>query len=139
MIMNNEKLKEIYNKFNLDKEDIFKLKFGNSDKYIITRTGIEKIQAQMKIEVKFELQRVSEDMKSCIILGTGVILATDPSGQKKPIVGCQSFGEVSPANNKNPYPIAMCEKRVLARIVIKMCGLAQMGIYGEDESPDFKR
>lgn len=139
MIMNNEKLKEIYNKFNLDKEDIFKLKFGNSNKYIITRTGCEKIQAQMKIEVKFELQRVSEDMKSCIILGTGVIMGKDADGKVRPIMGCQSFGEVSPANNKNPYPIAMAEKRSLARIVIKMCGLAQMGIYGEDESPDFKR
>tara|TARA_Y100000593_G_scaffold93963_1_gene190818 strand:+ start:692 stop:1093 length:402 start_codon:yes stop_codon:yes gene_type:complete len=133
--MNNEKLKEIYNKFNLDKEDIFKLKFGNSNKYIICRTGIEKIQAQMKIEVKFEIQKISDDFKSCIILGTGIIMGED----KRPIVGCQSFGEVSPANNKNNFPICMAEKRALARIVIKMSGLANYGVYGEDEAEDFKK
>ena len=66
--MNREKLKEIYKKFNLEEEDIYIIKFGNQSKPIITRTGIEKIQATLRIDVKFEIQKVSDDLKSCIIL-----------------------------------------------------------------------
>jgi hypothetical protein len=137
--MNRENLKEIYNKYKLEEDDIFILKFGGKDKPIITRSGIERIQNLLKIEVKFEIQKVSEDLKSCIILGTGVIMGTDDKGQPRPIMGCQSFGEVSPHNNKNPFPIAICEKRCLARIVIKIAGLAKLGVYGEDESEAFKQ
>ena len=137
--MNREKLKEIYKKFNLEEEDIYIIKFGNQSKPIITRTGIEKIQATLRIDVKFEIQKVSDDLKSCIILGTGVIMVKDDKGNPRPVVGCQSFGEVAPYNNRNSYPIAMAEKRCLARIVIKIAGLAQLGIYGEDESEDFKK
>ena len=137
--MNREKLKEIYKKYNLEEDDIFILKFGGKDKPIIRRSGIERIQNLLKIEVKFEIQKVSDDLKSCIVLGTGVIMGKDDKGNPRPVVGCQSFGEVAPYNNKNSYPIAMAEKRCLARIVIKIAGLAQLGIYGEDESEDFKK
>ena len=137
--MNREKLKEIYKKFNLEDDDIFILKFGGKDKPIIRRSGIERIQNLLKIEVKFEIQKVSDDLKSCIVLGTGVIMGKDDKGNPRPVVGCQSFGEVAPYNNKNSYPICMAEKRCLARIVIKIAGLAQLGIYGEDESEDFKK
>lgn len=47
-----------------------------------------------------------------------------------------SFGEASPANNKNAYPFAMAEKRAKDRVVIKLVGLA--GIYSEEEADDFK-
>ena len=137
--MNREKLKEIYKKFNLEEEDIYIIKFGIQSKPIITRTGIEKIQATLRIDVKFEIQKVSDDLKSCIILGTGVIMGKDDKGNPRPVVGCQSFGEVAPYNNTLKFPIAMAEKRCLARIVIKIAGLAQLGIYGEDESEDFKK
>ena len=137
--MNREKLKEIYKKYNLEEDDIFILKFGGKDKPIIRRSGIERIQNLLKIEVKFEIQKVSDDLKSCIVLGTGVIMGKDDKGNPRPVVGCQSFGEVAPYNNTLKFPIAMAEKRCLARIVIKIAGLAQLGIYGEDESEDFKK
>lgn len=47
-----------------------------------------------------------------------------------------SFGEASPANNKNAYPFAMAEKRAKDRVVIKLVGLS--GIYSEEEADDFK-
>ena len=50
-----EILKQIYIKYNLDREDIFTLKFGKTEKHIITRSGVEKIQT---IKTKEE-----EDMK----------------------------------------------------------------------------
>jgi len=48
-----------------------------------------------------------------------------------------SFGEASPANNKNAYHYAMAEKRGKDRVVLKLVGLAGM-VYSEEESDDFK-
>jgi hypothetical protein len=47
-----------------------------------------------------------------------------------------SFGEVSPANNKNSYPWAMAEKRAKDRVILKLAGLAGH-VYSEEESDDF--
>ena len=134
--MNTDKLKEIYSKYRLDKEDIFQLKFGNKKKYIVCRSGIEKIKAILNIEVKYTIEKVSDDHKSCIILATGCIFKIDDRGQKVPNLMAQSFGEVSPQNNTNSYSICMAEKRALSRIVLKMSGL--FGMYGEDEAEEFK-
>ena len=49
-----------------------------------------------------------------------------------------SFGEASPKNNKNSYPIAMAEKRAKDRVILKL--LAVHGdIYSEEEADDFKQ
>ena len=49
-----------------------------------------------------------------------------------------SFGEASPKNNKNSYPIAMAEKRAKDRVILKL--LAVHGdLYSEEEADDFKR
>lgn len=48
-----------------------------------------------------------------------------------------SFGEASPANNKNAYPYAMAEKRAKDRVVLKLVGLHGL-LYSEEESDDFK-
>jgi hypothetical protein len=136
--MKREQLKELYIKYGLDESDIFNIKFGNSSKPIITRVGIEKIQAQLGINISYKIERITDDHKSCIILATGVITQLiDNKPTPKAIT--QSFGEVSPSNNTNKYPIAMAEKRALSRVVIKMAGLATYGIYGEDEADEFKQ
>ena len=54
--MNRDKLKEIYTKYNLDKDDIFMLKFGSKQTPVIRRSGVEKIQAHLNIEVNFTLR-----------------------------------------------------------------------------------
>ena len=48
-----------------------------------------------------------------------------------------SFGEVSPANNKNSYPWAMAEKRAKDRVILKLAGLAGH-VYSEEEADEFK-
>jgi hypothetical protein len=49
-----------------------------------------------------------------------------------------SFGEASPKNNKNAYPIAMAEKRAKDRVILKL--LAVHGdLYSEEEAEDFKQ
>lgn len=49
-----------------------------------------------------------------------------------------SFGEASPANNKNQYMAAMAEKRSRDRVILKL--LSKHGdLYSEEEADDFKQ
>ena len=137
--MNKERLKEIYLKYNLEKDDIFELKFGNNVKHIITRSGIEKIQQQEKISCQYKIENISDDHKHVVIIARGVVMKKSKDGSEReiPTNMTETFGECSPSNNTQKYPIAMAEKRALARLVIKMANL--FGMYSEDEAEEFKR
>ena len=100
---------------------------------IIKREGIEKIQAKNKMKINFDLTYHSEDCKTAIIKASGVM------GDGKDFVSVETYGEVSPANNTNKYPIAMAEKRALSRCVLKLSGFYSLGVFGEDEADDFKQ
>lgn len=47
-----------------------------------------------------------------------------------------SFGEASPANNKNAYPMAMAEKRARDRVILKLLN-GHGSLYSEAEADDF--
>lgn len=49
-----------------------------------------------------------------------------------------SFGEASPANNRNQYMAAMAEKRSRDRVILKLLA-AHGDIYSEAEADDFKQ
>ena len=51
--MNKEKLKQLYDKYNLTKEDFFK----HQHYTIITRQGIDKIQAIEQMRINYEVIR----------------------------------------------------------------------------------
>ena len=51
----------------------------------------------------------------------------------------QTFGESSPQNTTNAYPVAMAEKRAMSRAVLKLTGFYELGGFGEYESDDFKK
>lgn len=108
-------------------EDTHELKFGSRGTTIITRTGIEKIQANNNITVKYDVEAMSPDFV--------VIRATAQKGTT--II--ETFGEASPSNTKQTYPVAMAEKRALSRAVLKVAGFYKYGVFGEDESDDFKK
>ena len=119
-----EVLNELFKKCNLTTEDVHKHKFYT----IITRTGIEKVQAAFGIDVTYDIVNLSEDHKHCLIKAVGTM------GDSR----TETYGECSPSNNSNSYPVAMAEKRALSRIVLKLAGLYSQGVFGEDESEDFK-
>ena len=123
--MDSKKLNELYKQNGLTADDVFKHKFYT----IISRSGIDKIQAKNKIEIHYDLIHNSADNK-CII-----IKATAKSGEQ--II--QTFGESSPSNTSNAYPVAMAEKRAMSRAVLKLTGFYEIGHFGEDEAEDFKR
>tara|TARA_R100000700_G_scaffold34282_1_gene42300 strand:- start:960 stop:1376 length:417 start_codon:yes stop_codon:yes gene_type:complete len=135
--MNRENLKEIYKKYSLEKDDIFILKFGSKEKPIITRSGIQKIQNKLGAQVNFKLEKISDDCRYAVVLATGVLFdGNENNPQPRPKIMIQSFGEASPKNCSNPYPVAMAEKRALARTILKLANLH--GFYSEDEAEEFK-
>ena len=109
-------------------EDIFRMPLGGRQVAFITRTGIEKIQYNNNITVRFEVIVMQPNY--------AVIKAIATKGD----MVVESFGESTPENTKQKpaYHSAMAEKRGLARVVLKAIGGYKYGIFGEDESDDFK-
>ena len=122
---NKQKLNRLYAEYNLSQDDVFKHKLGFS---IITRTGIEKIQAGIGLNVSYEMVSMSDDHKFVVIKAVGKMDGT--------LV--ESYGEATPENNRMSYPVAMAEKRALSRVVLKAAGFYALGVYGEDEAEDFE-
>ena len=116
------------NDLNTD-EDVFSMELGGRKMAIITRTGIEKIQYNNGIDVKFDWISMSKDY-ACI-------KATATKGD----VVIETFGSAwhgQGGNCMSNYVAEMAEKRALARAVLKLSGAYKYGVYGEDESDDFK-
>jgi hypothetical protein len=124
----NEMLKKLFLENGLEKEDVFKKEFKDGKSYvIITRTGIEKIQYKKGYDVKYELNHYQPN--------TFVVKATISHNGKQ----IETYGEASPSNCTTAYLVAMAEKRALSRSVLKMAGLYELGVFGEDEAEDFKK
>ena len=116
------------NDLNLE-EDIFRMPLGGKQVAIITRTGIEKIQYNNNVTVKFEWLRMEKDF--------AVIKAVATKGD----VVIETFGSAlhgQGGNCRSNYVAEMAEKRALARVVLKAVGAYKYGVFGEDESDDFK-
>ena len=118
-------LNRLFKENNLTEEDVFKHKFYN----IITRSGVDKIQAKNDIQIRYELIYNSNDLKFIIIKATATM------GDQV----IETFGECSPNNNQNSYGVAIAEKRSMSRAVLKLAGFYQHQVFGEDESDSFKR
>ncbi len=128
MATKSEFLNELYKDNGLVKsEDTYELSFGKRSVNIITRTGIEKIQYHNNITVTFDVESINPEFV--------VVKATAKKGD----VSVESYGEASPQNTQQKYPVAMAEKRALSRVILKITGFYKYGVFGEDESDDFKQ
>ena len=116
------------NDLNLE-EDIFRMPLGGKQVAIITRTGIEKIQYNNGIDVKFTTIVVERDFVAVKAVATigDVTMET---------FGSALYGQGG--NCRSNYVMEMAEKRALARVVLKAVGAYKFGVFGEDESDDFK-
>ena len=112
-------------------EDIFRLPVGGKQVAIVTRTGIEKIQYNNNIIVRFEWVVVQKDYAVIKAIAT----KTDSD------VVIETYGSAwhgQGGNCRSNYVMEMAEKRALARVVLKAVGAYKFGVFGEDESDDFK-
>lgn len=128
--MNKQKLKDLYEKYNLDvKTDFFK----HQHYTIITRQGVDKIQAIEKIFINYDVIRCEPHY------------AVFKAIASKGATTIETFGSaLKGANYKdgttNSYYVAeMAEKRAMSRAVLKLTGFYELGVFSEDESESFKR
>jgi hypothetical protein len=123
-------IKELYEKYGLESEDIFPHKHFT----IITRQGIEKIEAKAKI--KLDLKEIEVSPTYCAMKCTASIEG------KEPVV---MFGsalndpKLKMKNCQSTYLLEMSQKRSISRAVLKLCGFYTLGHFGEDEADDFKK
>ena len=123
--MERNKLVELYKKYNLEKTDVFK----HQHYVIITRQGIEKIQAKEQIKIKFDVIKCEPNF--AVVKAVNENIETFGSAYKG-----ASFKD---GNTNSWYVMEMAEKRALSRAVLKLTGFYELGVFGEDESEDFKK
>ena len=129
--MNTELLKEKYIKYELTKDDVFK----HQHYIIITRSGIDKIQALEGIEIDYEVIKCEKDF--CVIKAHAKKDETETFIQT---FGSALKGETYKDGNTNTwYVMEMAEKRAMSRAVLKLTGFYELGVFGEDEAEDFKK
>ena len=126
--MKTEKIKEKYLHYNLDKDDVFK----HQHYIIITRSGIDKIQAMENISIDYEVINCEKDF--CVVKANAL----------KGETSIQTFGSALKGGFKDGncntwYVMEMAEKRAMSRAVLKLTGFYELGVFGEDESEDFKK
>lgn len=127
--MNIEKLKELWKKYGLSKED----GFTHQHYTILTRSGIDKIQAIEKIFINYDVIKCEHNF--------AVVKANANKGD----ANIQTFGsaikgaDYKSGNTNSWYVIEMAEKRAMSRAVLKLTGFYELGVFGEDESEEFKR
>jgi hypothetical protein len=127
--MNKQKLKELYEKYNLTKDDFFK----HQHYTIVTRQGIDKIIALEQMSVHYEVIRCEPNY--------AVFKAyAEKDGKKIETFGSALKGEGYKDGNTNTWYVAeMAEKRAMSRAVLKLTGFYELGVFGEDESESFKQ
>jgi hypothetical protein len=127
--MNKDKLIELYKKYGLTKDDVFK----HQHYVIITRQGIDKIQAVEQMSVTYEVIRCEPNF--------AVFKASaEKDGKSIETFGSALKGEGYKDGNTNSWYVAeMAEKRAMSRAVLKLTGFYELGVFGEDESESFKK
>ena len=126
-----ETLKRLFLENGLVKEDVYKDKRGF---VIITRTGIDKIVSKQNIHVAYEVIKLDTDM---VVIKA---IASMKTGKRENDVrNMMSFGEASDSNlmgGGKKFPVAMAEKRAMSRVVLKIAGFYEQGVFGQDEIVD---
>tara|TARA_R100000654_G_scaffold13962_1_gene30207 strand:- start:1918 stop:2301 length:384 start_codon:yes stop_codon:yes gene_type:complete len=122
-------LKEKYIKYELTKDDVFK----HQHYIIITRSGIEKIQAIENIHITYNVIKCETNFAAvqAIAIKNENTIQTFGSALK---------GDTFKDGNTNSwYVMEMAEKRAMSRAVLKLTGFYELGVFGEDESEEFKK
>jgi hypothetical protein len=129
--MNKEKLTELYKKYSLTKDDVFK----HQHYLIITRSGIDKIQAVAKINIRYVVVECQKDFAVVKAKASD----NDMTTQIETFGSALKGADFKSGNTNSWYVMEMAEKRAMSRAVLKLTGFYELGVFGEDESEDFKK
>ena len=128
MATNREKIAKLYKKYDLTPDEVFK----HQHYTIITRAGIDKIQGVEQIKIHYDVIECKPEF------------AVVKANAEKQDATIQTFGPALKGDYKSGncntwYVMEMAEKRAMSRAVLKLTGFYELGVFGEDESEDFKR
>lgn len=124
-----ETLNRLYKENNLTAEDVYKDSRGFA---IITRTGIDKIVSKQNITVAYEPVIMEKDW---VVIKAVASMKDGKTNMRN----MMSFGEASDNNlmgGGKKFPVAMAEKRAMSRVVLKIAGFYEQGVFGQDEIVD---
>lgn len=111
----------------IDSDEVWEVRAGGA--WAIKHSAIERLVAENKIV--FDRPAIIQAETADKI---AVVCVFGTMGERTE----WSFGEASPANNKNAYCWAMAEKRAKDRVALKLLN-AHGALYSEDEADEFKR
>jgi hypothetical protein len=108
---------------------------------IVTRMGIDKIQAYESINIKYEA--ITSTPEFCVVkaIGSKDELVIETFGSAKfggKVQNKETNKWEAVGNTTTWYVMEMAEKRAMSRAVLKITGFYELGVFGEDESEDFK-
>lgn len=118
-------LNKLYKEYGLATEDVFSHKHYK----IITRSGIEKIQAKAGITINFIVEASISTVNNVVMRAVGT----------KGEATVTTFASAHEGNCNSNYYAEMAEKRALSRVVLKLEGLYEHGFFGEDEADAFSK
>lgn len=96
-------------------------------------TWVVKHKALERVAVEVGIVWLRPSVQLCDLAAkTAVICAFGKLGDREE----WSFGEASPANNKNQFPVAMAEKRARDRVILKLL-VTHGALYSESEADEF--
>jgi hypothetical protein len=111
-------------KYNIDSDEIWEV-HGS--------TWVVKHKALERVAVDVGVVWLKPEVHVCDPIGKiAVICAYGKLGDREE----WSFGEASPANNKNSYAVAMAEKRARDRVILKLL-VSHGALYSESEADEF--
>lgn len=129
MSQNREKIVKLYKKYELTPDDVFK----HQHYTIITRAGIDKIQAVEQIKINYDVIKCEPNF------------AVVKANANKSDSSIETFGSALKGSSHRDgncntwYVMEVAEKRAMSRAVLKLTGFYELGVFGEDESEDFKK
>jgi len=126
-----ETLKRLFLANGLVKEDVHKDPRGF---VIIKRSGIDKIVSRQNIQVAYEPVKMDTDW---VVIRATASMRTGTG--EYDVRNMMSFGEAADNNlmgGAKKFPVAMAEKRAMSRVVLKISGFYEQGVFGQDEMAD---
>ena len=125
-----ETMNKLFKDNGLVSEDVFQ----HQHYTIITRSGIDKIQAGFDISIQYEVIRC--EPKFAVVKAKATIHDVNYIETFGSALKGDSFKDGS---TNTWYVMEMAEKRAMSRAVLKLAGLYSLGVFGEDESESFKK
>jgi hypothetical protein len=115
---------EFMTKYKVDSDEIWEV---HGSTWVVKHKALERVAAEVGIVWD------KPELKVCdMAAGFCAVLISGKLGERVEF----SFGEASPKNNKNSYPVAMAEKRAKDRVILKLL-TAHGGLYSESEADEF--